>query len=168
MAASNHMDNSKNQNTDAVATIVASYAQRSDVSSDQIVTLAAKLLPVFTGLAPTTAAASNVAPATPHAPAVDTAPSRPKTMTPAIPIEQAVTDEKVYCLICGKGFTMLKRHLKAEHGLSEDEYRQMFGLPDDFPLVAPNYSKRKAAYAKKAGLGKYRRDSGGKEGLAAR
>lgn len=166
MAASNHMDNSKNQNTDAVATIVASYAQRSDVSSDQIVTLAAKLLPVFTGLTPSTSA--NVAPAAVEAHLTEAAPSAPKTMTPAIPIDQAVTDEKVYCLICGKGFTMLKRHLKAEHGLSEDEYRQMFGLPDDFPLVAPNYSKRKAAYAKKAGLGKYRRDSGGKEGLAAR
>jgi len=167
MVASNHMDNSKNQNTDAVATIVASYAQRPDVSSDQIVSLAAKLLPVFTGLTAAATATASVAnvPATHN---IEAPITKPATMTPAIPIDQAVTDEKVYCLICGKGFTMLKRHLKAEHGLSEDEYRQMFGLPDDFPLVAPNYSKRKAAYAKKAGLGKYRRDNSGKEGLDAR
>ena len=53
---------------------------------------------------------------------------------------------------------MLKRHLKAEHGLTEDQYRAMFDLLEDFPLVAPNYSARKAKYAKKIGLGKYSRD----------
>ncbi|CUI95575.1 MucR family transcriptional regulator [Cognatishimia activa] len=164
MAANKNMDDSKNQNKDAVATIVASYAQRSDVTPDQIVALAAKLLPVFS-----VPGQENADPATgAHAVAPDAEATKPKTMVPAIPIDQAVTDDKVYCLICGKGFTMLKRHLKAEHGLTEDEYRKMFGLPDDFPLVAPNYSKRKAAYAKKAGLGKYRRDTSAKEGLDAR
>ena len=55
---------------------------------------------------------------------------------------------------------MLKRHLKAEHGLTEDEYRARFDLPADMPLVAPNYSERKAAYAKRVGLGRYQRDTG--------
>lgn len=82
------------------------------------------------------------------------------TPRPAIPIEQAVTEDKVYCLCCGRGFTMLKRHLKAEHGLTEDEYRALYGLPEDMPLVAPAYSERKAAYAKRVGLGKYQRDAG--------
>ena len=63
---------------------------------------------------------------------------------------------------------MLTRHLKAEHGLSEDEYRQIFALPEEFPLVAPKYSERKAAYAKQTGLGKYRRETGDKEGMDAR
>jgi predicted transcriptional regulator len=79
------------------------------------------------------------------------------TIVPAVKIEEAVTDDKVFCLCCGKGFSMLKRHLKAEHGLTEQQYRERFGLSDDFPLVAPNYSNRKAAYAKQVGLGKYQR-----------
>lgn len=82
-----------------------------------------------------------------------------KTAVPAVPIEEAVQDDKVVCLCCGQSFTMLKRHLKAEHGLTEDEYRRMFALPASFPLVAPAYSKRKAEYAKQAGLGKHDRGS---------
>ncbi len=82
-----------------------------------------------------------------------------KTAAPAVAIEDAVQDDKVVCLCCGQSFTMLKRHLKAEHGLTEDEYRKMFGLPASFPLVAPAYSARKAAYAKQAGLGKHDRRS---------
>lgn len=158
MVEKNNMDNYKKQNADAVATVVAAFAQRSDVTSDQIVELTARLLPVFNGApAPVQTDVAPIAPA-------------PKTaaMTPAIPLDQAVTDEKVYCLCCGKGFTMLKRHLKAEHGLTEEEYRQQFNLPESFPLVAPKYSERKAAYAKQAGLGKYSRDAGDKEGLDAR
>ena len=69
-----------------------------------------------------------------------------------------MTEDTIFCLCCGKGFKMLKRHLGAEHGLTEAEYRVMFNLPADTPLVAPSYSKRKAEYAKRAGLGKYSRD----------
>jgi predicted transcriptional regulator len=54
--------------------------------------------------------------------------------------------------------TMLKRHLKAEHGLTEGQYRAQFGLDEAHPLVAPNYSSRKAEYAKRIGLGKYARE----------
>jgi predicted transcriptional regulator len=53
---------------------------------------------------------------------------------------------------------MLKRHLKAEHGLTEENYRSMFSLPNDMPLVAPSYSARKAEYARSAGLGKHSRE----------
>jgi predicted transcriptional regulator len=74
-------------------------------------------------------------------------------------MEKAVTRDKVFCMCCGKGFKMLKRHIGAEHGLTEAQYRARFGLPADFPLVAPNYSEMKANYAKKAGLGKYSRQS---------
>jgi predicted transcriptional regulator len=77
---------------------------------------------------------------------------------PAVPIDQSVTDEAVTCLCCGKSFTMLKRHLKAEHGLTEQQYRLRFALSEKHPLVAPNYSIRKAEYAKRIGLGKYTRD----------
>lgn len=161
MAAKENMDTTKNQNKDAVATIVAAFAQRVDVSSDQIVDLAHRLMPVFAD------APAQAAPVTTVQAATST-PIAKASMVPAVPLDQAVTDDKVTCLCCGKSFTMLKRHLKAEHGLTEEEYRQMFALPEDFPLVAPKYSERKAAYAKQAGLGKYRRETGSKEGLEAR
>ena len=81
-----------------------------------------------------------------------------ETAIPAVPVAESFTDDSVTCLCCGRSFTMLKRHLRAEHGLSESEYRIKFNLDDDHPLVAPNYSLRKADYAKKAGLGRYARD----------
>ena len=135
---------------DAVARIVAAFAARSDTSADDIVALTLRLATAFGG--PRSGTATSPAP--------DAAPSgRADAPVPALPVEQAVSEDKVYCLCCGRGFTMLKRHLKAEHGLTEDEYRALFSLPEDMPLVAPNYSERKAAYAKSVGLGKYKRDS---------
>lgn len=164
MAMKNIMDTYKKYPNEAVAQVVASYAQRSDVTADDIVELAQRLMPVFTqDFTQDAALAPDQQPAT--APVAAPAPAR--FATPALPLEKAVTDEKVYCLCCGKGFTMLKRHLKAEHGLTEDEYRQKFGLADDFPLVAPNYSKRKAAYAKDVGLGKYNRDAAPEQTVSA-
>jgi len=87
---------------------------------------------------------------------VSTHPSKP---TPALPISQAVTQNQVFCLCSGIGFKMIKRHLGVEHGLTESEYRKLFDLPESMPLVAPSYSDRKAAHAKKVGLGKYHRDT---------
>ena len=138
---------------DAVARVVAAFAARADTSQDDIVSLARRLSNVFSSLAD-----SPAAPPVAAAELRDSTRVSADTPTPAIPIEKAVTDDKVYCLCCGRGFTMLKRHLKAEHGLTEEEYRTLFGLPEDMPLVAPNYSERKAAYAKRVGLGKYQRD----------
>lgn len=149
MNTKNNMDNQAQQSFDAVSRIVASYATRSDVTQDDIVGLVLRLKPIF----------ANGGSATPTVESAFEQKAPIATMTPAVPIEKAVSDDKVTCLCCGKSFTMLKRHLKAEHGLTEDEYRTMFGLAEDFPLVAPNYSERKAAYAKKVGLGKYARDA---------
>lgn len=63
-------------------------------------------------------------------------------------------DGQVRCLVCGKGFKMLKRHLRTSHAMSEMDYRVRYGLPEDRPLVAPEYSRRKAAQAREAGLGR--------------
>ena len=103
------------------------------------------------GSAPPAEAASAPAEAAP------TPAPRKAGLQPALPIEQAVTEDKVYCLCCGRGFKMLKRHLGAEHGLTEAEYRAMFNLPADMALVAPSYSRKKASHAKQAGFGKYDR-----------
>ena len=78
---------------------------------------------------------------------------------PAIPIEKSVTDDLIYCLENGKGFKTLKRHLWNSHGLTPEAYRKKWGLPEDYPMVAPNYSARRSATAKKIGLG--RRPRGG-------
>lgn len=147
---------------DAVARIVAAFATRTDTSQDDIVSLARRLCDVFSSVDVESAVRPAAAPE-PRKPTRAAA----DAPTPAIPIDKAVTDDKVYCLCCGRGFTMLKRHLKAEHGLTEEEYRTLFGLPEDMPLVAPNYSERKAAYAKRVGLGTYRRDQANPSGTAA-
>lgn len=127
---------------DTVGRIVAAYATRSDVSPDDIVALYHRLSCELAeqGLV------EAVAPATSSA-----------ALRPAVPLDRAYTEDKVFCLCCGRGFKMLKRHLGAEHGMTEAEYRAAFGLPEDFPLVAPSYSQKKAAHAKEAGLGRYTR-----------
>lgn len=138
---------------EAVSRVVAAFATRADTTQDEIVSLAQRLSDVFGSLstAPVARPAGVAAQDRTTLPTAD-------SPAPAVPLDQAVTGDKVYCLCCGRGFTMLKRHLKAEHGLTEEEYRTLFGLPEDMPLVAPNYSERKAAYAKRVGLGKYQRD----------
>lgn len=85
---------------------------------------------------------------------------------PAVPIENSWDEDSVTCLCCGRSFTMLKRHLKAEHGLSEADYRAKYQLPEDHPLTAPNYSLRKAEHAKQIGLGKYSREDDLKTSLS--
>ncbi len=138
------MSNQDNKQ-EMIASIVAAYAARPDVSADDIAELTTKLLASLGGDGGQTPGSLSVSQS-------DSVPS-----TPAIAIEEAVTRNKVFCLCCGKGFKMLKRHIGAEHGLTEDAYRAKFGLADDFPLVAPDYSEMKANTAKKLGLGKYER-----------
>jgi len=73
---------------------------------------------------------------------------------PAVPIKKSVTDDYIICLEDGKKLKMLKRHLNTAYGMTPDEYRQKWGLPADYPMVAPNYSKTRKDLAKKIGLGR--------------
>ncbi len=123
--------------------IVAAYASRPDVGQDEIVALYRRLATEF--------------PWAPRQTASVALPPERGSLRPAVPIDQAVSEDRVTCLCCGRSFKMLKRHLGAEHGLTEEAYRAAFNLPEDFPLVAPSYSRKKAKHAKKAGLGKYER-----------
>lgn len=75
------------------------------------------------------------------------------TEPPAIPIEDALTDEEIFCLECGRGMKMLKRHLGSAHNLTPEQYRVRWDLPDDYPITAPNYSVSKSEYAKGIGFG---------------
>ena len=76
---------------------------------------------------------------------------------PAIPVKRSVTDDHIICLEDGKKFKSLKRHLRTQYGLSPEDYREKWGLPADYPMVAPNYAKARSNLAKQMGLGQQRR-----------
>lgn len=76
------------------------------------------------------------------------------TRTPAVPISESLTDTHIICLEDGKPFQSLKRHLRVAFGLTPDEYREKWGLPADYPMVAPAYARRRSKLAKQTGLGK--------------
>ena len=73
---------------------------------------------------------------------------------PAVPIKKSVTDHYIICLEDGAKLKMLKRYLRTRYDLSPDEYRARWGLPADYPMVAPEYARRRSDFAKKIGLGK--------------
>ncbi|MBT3552078.1 MAG: MucR family transcriptional regulator [Rhodospirillaceae bacterium] len=72
---------------------------------------------------------------------------------PAVSVKKSVTPDYIVCLEDGKKLKMLKRHLKTSYNLTPEEYRDRWGLPRDYPMVAPNYAKHRSALAKKIGLG---------------
>jgi predicted transcriptional regulator len=72
---------------------------------------------------------------------------------PAVPIKKSVTPEYIVCLEDGKKLKMLKRHLKTAYNMTPEEYRDRWGLPPDYPMVAPNYAKQRSRLAKQIGLG---------------
>lgn len=73
---------------------------------------------------------------------------------PAIPVKKSVQADAIMCLECGKPLKMLRRHLRADHGLSVEEYRAKWGLPADYPMVALTYAEARSQMAKAIGLGK--------------
>ena len=81
----------------------------------------------------------------------------PETLKPAVPKKRSVTPDFIVCLEDGKKLKMLKRHIRTSYNLSPKEYRQKWGLPDDYPMVAPKYAAQRSELAKKIGLGKSRR-----------
>jgi predicted transcriptional regulator len=81
---------------------------------------------------------------------------------PAVAVKKSVTNDHIICLEDGKKFKSLKRHLRTQYGLSPEEYREKWGLPADYPMVAPNYAKARSNLAKLMGLGQQRRRRGSK------
>jgi predicted transcriptional regulator len=75
-------------------------------------------------------------------------------LKPAVSLKKSVTPEHIICLEDGKKFKSLKRHLRTHYDLSPEEYREKWGLPHDYPMVAPNYAAQRSAFAKKIGLGR--------------
>lgn len=79
---------------------------------------------------------------------------------PAIPVKRSVNPDFIVCLEDGKKLKMLKRYLRSNYGMTPEEYRSKWGLPADYPMVAPNYAAQRSEFAKKIGLGRTASSSG--------
>lgn len=77
-----------------------------------------------------------------------------ETPKPAVPVKKSVTPDYIICLEDGKKLKMLKRHLRTNYNMTPDEYRARWGLPPDYPMVAPRYAAQRSEFAKKIGLGR--------------
>jgi len=117
------------------AEIVAAYLSNNSVAISDVPAL---IETVYTGLSNVEASHSG---------------DLPLQVEPAVPIKQSVTDDYLICLEDGKQFKSLKRHLRTHYNLSPEEYRRKWGLPIDYPMVAPNYAAARSKLAKKMGLG---------------
>jgi predicted transcriptional regulator len=88
---------------------------------------------------------------------LDKAPAAPapaERQKPAVPISRSVQDDYIICLEDGAQLKMLKRYLRSRYNMSPEDYRRKWGLPPDYPMVAPSYAARRSAFARQIGLGK--------------
>ena len=83
--------------------------------------------------------------------------AQPEPLKPAISVKKSITPDYLVCLEDGKKFKSLKRHLGVHFGLTPDAYRAKWGLPADYPMVAPSYAAARSQLAKQMGLGQQRR-----------
>ncbi len=81
-------------------------------------------------------------------------PEAQEEKTPVISVRASVKPDYLVCMECGRKQKTLKRHLQNAHGMSPDQYRADYGLPRDYPMVAPEYSKRRSELAQAIGLGR--------------
>ena len=125
---------------DLTADIVSAYVANNAVAVDNVPEL---ISDVYSALS---CAAAGVAPALPKEP-----------LKPAVPIKKSITPDYIICLEDGKKFKSLKRHLRTQYGITPEEYREKWGLPPEYPMVASNYAQARSELARKMGLGQQRR-----------
>ncbi|MCC7345805.1 MAG: MucR family transcriptional regulator [Variibacter sp.] len=78
-------------------------------------------------------------------------------LKPAVNVKKSITPDHIVCLEDGKKFKSLKRHLRTQYNMTPEQYREKWGLPPDYPMVAPNYAAARSQLAKQMGLGQQRR-----------
>jgi predicted transcriptional regulator len=122
-----------------MANIVSAYVSNNTVSSAEIPNLIAQVYSALMRI-------SSGQVATPAEP-----------LKPAVAVKRSVTPEYIVCLEDGKKFKSLKRHLRTQYGITPEQYREKWGLPADYPMVAPNYAAARSQLAKQMGLGQQRR-----------
>ena len=76
---------------------------------------------------------------------------------PAVPVKRSISSDFIVCLEDGKKFKSLRRHLRTQYSMTPEQYREKWGLPPDYPMVAPNYAAARSQLAKQMGLGQQRR-----------
>src|SRR5215218_4397641 len=91
----------------------------------------------------------------------------PEPLTPAVPIKKSITPDFLISLEDGKRYKSLKRHLRTSYDMTPEQYRVKWGLPPDYPMVAPNYAKARSELAKTMGLGQKRKAAGKQRRKAA-
>ena len=119
------------------AEIVAAYVSRNAVSADAVPDIIRTVHQALEGLN------KGAAPPVPE--------ERPK---PAVPISKSIQHDFIVCLEDGKRLKMLKRYLRSRYDMSPEDYRRRWGLPADYPMVAPAYAARRSDFAKQIGLGR--------------
>jgi predicted transcriptional regulator len=131
--------NDTNEKLDAVertAEIVAAYVSNNTVAASDLGNLIRDVHMALSGLGNPVAA--------------------PEPLVPAVPVKKSVTNDYIVCLEDGKKFKTLKRHLAIHYGLTPQQYREKWGLPADYPMVAPAYAEARSQLAKSIGLGQKR------------
>lgn len=123
--------------------IVAAYVGRNQILQTDLPVLIKSVYEALAGLSQ---------------PAADIA--APSALKPFVPVKKSVTDDYIICLEDGAKLKMLKRYLRTHYDMSPDEYRAKWGLPSDYPMVAPNYAQARSEMAKRIGLGKLSPASG--------
>lgn len=133
-------DNSGNDNyIELTADIVAAYVSNNSVQAGDIPSL---INQVHSALMRVSSGQSDT-------------PTEP--LKPAVPVKKSITPEHIVCLEDGKKFKSLKRHLRTQYNMTPEQYRDKWGLPADYPMVAPNYAAARSQLAKQMGLGQQRR-----------
>ena len=132
---------SKDDLVDMAATIVSAYVSANELPPQELPRL---IQTVYSALRDVSASAPM---------------SQDASQEPAVAIKKSVTADYIICLEDGKKFKSLKRHLRTRYSMSPDEYRAKWGLPHDYPMVAPNYAKERSNLAKRMGLGQGRRQA---------
>ena len=118
--------------------IVAAFASKNDLSSSALTGLIGEVYGKLDALAHTGSQNESVV----------------TTQKPAVSIRRSVKPDYIVCLEDGRKLKMLKRYLRAAFNMTPEDYRARWGLPQDYPMVAPNYAKKRSDFAKKMGLGK--------------
>jgi predicted transcriptional regulator len=135
---------SKNNLVELTADIVAAYVGNNSVSQADLPKLIGD---IYRSLASATNGAADAKFDAPEA-------------KPAVAVKKSITPDYLICLEDGKRFKSLKRHLRTHYDLSPEQYREKWGLPADYPMVAPNYARARSSLAKKIGLGQNRGKGG--------
>ncbi|MCW2240658.1 MucR family transcriptional regulator [Azospirillum canadense] len=130
------MDAKTSSLTELTATVAAAFLRNNTVAAGDVSAVISAVYSAF---------------ATLGQPQPSAVPDRP---TPAVPIKKSVTPDYIVCLEDGKKMKLLKRHLASTYNMTPDDYRARWGLPPEYPMVAPSYAARRSSLAKATGLGR--------------